>query len=80
MLLSWIRGVLGYLMGSKKEVTARCLGEIVQLTSNRPVIEVKIAFIESWRIFVCMKLLCSLSWYRFGVGIADVDVIDDGIN
>jgi hypothetical protein len=25
-------------------------------------------------------LLRSLSWYRFGVGIADVDVIDDGIN
>ena len=29
MLLSWIGGVLGDLMGSKEEVTARGLSEIV---------------------------------------------------
>ena len=80
MLLSWIGGVPGYLMGRKKDVTARCLCEIIQLTSDRPIVEVKITLIKSWRVFECMKLLGGLSWYRFGIGITNVDVINDGIN
>ena len=53
---TWIRCILGHLMGRIHDVGARCLSQVVELPDGQSTIEVEI---EGWLILECMQVeLC----------------------
>ncbi len=53
------------------------LSQIVELANHRPIVEVEI----KCRFFVeGMQTQGDLGWNRFGLGVLDPDIFNDGIN
>ena len=67
-------------MDGKQDVWASSLSQVVGFASNRAIVEVEVTVGERWRILVVMKNDRRLGWYRLGVSISNVDIINDRVN
>jgi hypothetical protein len=64
-------------MCSIHDVRTSSLSQVVELAYHRPVVEVKIKHLF---ILECKKSKRDLGWNRFGLGVADSYVFNDGVN
>jgi hypothetical protein len=53
------------------------LSQVVELAYHRPVVEVKIKHVF---LVECIESKKDLCWNRFGLGVADSYVLNDGVN
>jgi hypothetical protein len=65
-------------MCSIHDVGTSKLSQVVELAYHRPLVEVEIT--HMFILLECMKSKGDLGWSRFGLGVADSYVFNDGVN